>query len=225
MDTSDSFREIRSETYQLYCVIVLFTSVLRGHANKQRPLSLNKDMLVCPKTKKVNLTFISISDTVRLRRPRLHVCRKRPWFKKFITEYLPRVKRPTQNSINSLRPSDASHYLNQCWNTVNWTPRNKLQWNVNRNSCIFIHKNPFEKVVWKWAAILSRPQCVNKVLWCTFARVTLYDACLVFLNAGLFVLVEIYNHNGSCKWMQRPAQNAKHIFFPRLVIKIVYMIE
>ena len=84
--------------------------------------------------------------------------------------------------INSLRPSDAyvrqesnhhwfrqrlvawtapSHYLNQCWNIVHWTLRNKLQWNLNRNSYIFIHENAFENVVWKMAAILSRPQSVN----------------------------------------------------------------
>ena len=43
----------------------------------------------------------------------------------------------------------------------NWTPKNKLQWNVNRNSYIFIQENPLENVVWKMAAILSRPQCVN----------------------------------------------------------------
>ena len=63
-------------------------------------------------------------------------------------------------SDNSLSPS---HYLNQCWNIVNWTPRNKLQWNVNRNSYIFIQENPFENIVWKLAAILSRPQCVNEI--------------------------------------------------------------
>ena len=28
--------------------------------------------------------------------------------------------------------------------------RNKLRWNFNRSPCIFIHKNPFENVVWKW---------------------------------------------------------------------------
>ena len=33
--------------------------------------------------------------------------------------------------------------------------------NFNRNSYIFIQENPFETVVWKMAAILSRPQCVN----------------------------------------------------------------
>ena len=53
-----------------------------------------------------------------------------------------------------------SHYLNQCWNIVNWIPRNKLQWNFDRNSYIFHQENPFENVVWKMAAILSRPQCV-----------------------------------------------------------------
>ena len=47
-----------------------------------------------------------------------------------------------------------NHYLNQCWNIVNWTPRTKLQ-----NSCIFIQENPFQNVICKMAAILSRPQC------------------------------------------------------------------
>ena len=58
-----------------------------------------------------------------------------------------------------------SHYLDQCWNIVNWTPKNKLQWNFNQNSCIFIQENPFEYVVWKMAALSSRPRCVNNVQW------------------------------------------------------------
>ena len=45
---------------------------------------------------------------------------------------------------------------------LNWTLRNKLQWNLNRNSSIFIQENAFENVVWKMAAILSRPQCVKR---------------------------------------------------------------
>ena len=56
----------------------------------------------------------------------------------------------------------ASHYLNQCWVIVNWTLRNKLQWNLNRNSNIFIQENALESVVWETADILSRPQCVNQ---------------------------------------------------------------
>ena len=61
-------------------------------------------------------------------------------------------------SDNGLSPS---HYLNQCWNIVNWTLRNKLQWNINRNSYIFIQENAFKNIIWKKAAILSRPRCVK----------------------------------------------------------------
>ena len=54
-----------------------------------------------------------------------------------------------------------SHYLNQCWNIINWIPRNKLQLNLNRNLYIFIQENAFENVIWKMAAILVQPQCVK----------------------------------------------------------------
>ena len=60
--------------------------------------------------------------------------------------------------------SAPSHYLNQWWNIVNWTLGNKLQWNFNRNSYIFIQKNLFETVVWKMAAILFWPQCVKELV-------------------------------------------------------------
>ena len=29
-----------------------------------------------------------------------------------------------------------AHYLNQCWNIIDWTLWNKPQWNLNRNLCI-----------------------------------------------------------------------------------------
>ena len=54
-----------------------------------------------------------------------------------------------------------SHYLNLSLNIVNWTIRNKLQWNFNQNSYIFIQEIAFENVLCKLAAILSQPQCVN----------------------------------------------------------------
>ena len=53
-----------------------------------------------------------------------------------------------------------SYYLNQCWNIVNWTLRNKLQWNINQNSYIFIQGNASENVG-KLADILSQSQCVK----------------------------------------------------------------
>ena len=76
--------------------------------------------------------------------------------------------------LNSLRPRDAymrqytnhhwfsqwlvawsapSHYPNQFCDIVYWTPGNKLQWNFNKNSYIFIEENAFENVVWKMASI------------------------------------------------------------------------
>ena len=54
-----------------------------------------------------------------------------------------------------------SHSLNQCWNIVNWTHRNKLQWNFNRNKNNFIEENSLENVICEMASILSRPECVN----------------------------------------------------------------
>ena len=56
-----------------------------------------------------------------------------------------------------------SHYLNQCWNIVNWSLRNKLQWNFNWNSNIFIQENALENIVCEMASILSRPQCVKRI--------------------------------------------------------------
>ena len=55
--------------------------------------------------------------------------------------------------------SAPSHYLNQCWNMVNRTTGNNIQWNSNGNQYIFIQENAFENVVCKMAAISSRPQC------------------------------------------------------------------
>ena len=52
------------------------------------------------------------------------------------------------------------------WNIVNLDPGNKLQWNINQNSWIFIQENTSQNVVWKRAAILSRPQCVSEYMLC-----------------------------------------------------------
>ena len=92
--------------------------------------------------------------------------------------------------INSLSPSDAymrqlinqhwfrwwlvawtapSHYLNQCWNIVKWTPRNKLQWNFNWNSYIFIQKMHLKISSAKW-----RPYCLYLNVLRTYWKTTIY---------------------------------------------------
>ena len=65
--------------------------------------------------------------------------------------------------IMACRLHGAKTLSEQRWNIVNWTLGNKLQWNLNRNSNIFIHDNALEHVVCEMAAILSRRQCVNSV--------------------------------------------------------------
>ena len=59
--------------------------------------------------------------------------------------------------------SAPSHYLNQCWNIVNWNFGNKLQWNFNQNFNIFIQENAFENVICEMSAILSRPHVLTLV--------------------------------------------------------------
>ena len=67
-------------------------------------------------------------------------------------------------SDNGLSPGwRQSHYLNQCWNIVNCTLRNKLQWNLNLNPNIFMEKIMFQNVVCEMS-ILSQPQCVNSLI-------------------------------------------------------------
>ena len=65
--------------------------------------------------------------------------------------------------IMASRHSALSHYLNQCLVIVNWTLRHKLQWNLNRNTNIFIYEIFFEIAVCEIAAILSRGRWVNSV--------------------------------------------------------------
>ena len=83
----------------------------------------------------------------------------------------------------------SSHYLKQCWNIVNWTLRNKLQWNFNRNSNIFTQENVFESIVCNMAAILSRKRWVY-----TFSHMLLLLSCM-FSNTDRILAMSpnVYN--------------------------------
>ena len=48
-----------------------------------------------------------------------------------------------------------SHYLNEWWFIINWTLENKFQWNLNKNTTIFILENEFENVVCKMMAFFA----------------------------------------------------------------------
>ena len=53
--------------------------------------------------------------------------------------------------------------MDQGWFIANQTPQNKLQWNQNQNTNVFLRVNAFENVVWKASATLFRPLCVNGI--------------------------------------------------------------
>ena len=74
------------------------------------------------------------------------------------------VKWVINNSDNIIACSMPSHFLNQCWLTVNWTVGNKIPWNFNQHSNFFIEENEFWSVVFKITPILSQPKCVNMFL-------------------------------------------------------------
>ena len=63
--------------------------------------------------------------------------------------------------LNCSGPTAPNRYMNQSWNIVNSTLGNKLQWNLKRNSRIFIQENAFENVHWEMATILSQSRCDN----------------------------------------------------------------
>ena len=96
--------------------------------------------------------------------------------------------------------SAPSHYLNQCWDIVNWTLRKNFQWNFNRHSCIFIQEIALKNVVCELASILLRPQCVNQpwnrvsdimerhwipYVLCNHSRTTYLDLCFI-INISWF---------------------------------------
>ena len=60
-----------------------------------------------------------------------------------------------------------SRYLNHCWNVVNWNCRYKLQWNFNRNSCIFSQINAFKIPSGKW-----RPFCLGLNVFIKYKKIT-----------------------------------------------------
>ena len=59
---------------------------------------------------------------------------------------------------------------------------NKLQWNINRNSYIFIHENALENVVCEMASILSRPQCVNELMLSSWYNIKIQILILPYVN-------------------------------------------
>ena len=92
---------------------------------------------------------------------KLHFITDKMMWQTWLFDILTHWGRVTQICVGNLTIIDPDNGLNQCCDIVNWTLRNKLEWNFNRYSYIFIQENLFENIVCEMASILSRPQCVN----------------------------------------------------------------
>ena len=66
--------------------------------------------------------------------------------------------------------------------------RNKVQWNLNRNSNIFIEENTFENFVCEMLPISSRPQCVKARL---HGEVPAIDAYKIPPDWYMYITVEM----------------------------------
>ena len=86
-----------------------------------------------------------------------------------------------------------SHYLNQCLVIVDWTLRDKLQWNSNQKTKLFIHQNASENIVCQKAAILSRGRLVKNEGW---DSVKSHVTSMVNTN-GSRLLILIFGEDGS----------------------------
>ena len=68
-----------------------------------------------------------------------------------------------------------SHYLNECWVIVNWTPRNKPRWNFIQNKKLYIHENVSKSITCEIMAICpARDEFTLKHNWVYFFKVILF---------------------------------------------------
>ena len=96
--------------------------------------------------------------------------------------------------------SAPSRYLNQCWVIFNWTLRNKLHWNYNQNTKIFIHENAAENIVCEMVAILSRERWV-KNMWYSGIQPWISLSCCWYFKASQqakSVILDMFSYSWSC---------------------------
>ena len=134
------------------------------------------------------------------------------WFKWLWLMVLTHWGRVTHICISNLTiiGSDNSLLPGRC-QAIIWTNAgilligNKLQWNLNWNSSILIQENAFESVIWKMAAILSRPQCVKLYHMTSVWNVVFIDSRIKFQvlvsNSADAKYTESFVHFGSSSFV------------------------
>ena len=107
--------------------------------------------------------------------------------------------------------SAPSHYLNQCWVIVNWTPGNKVQWDVNQITKLFIHENSSKNIVCEMAAVLSRggiwanSHKLMHVYPCAYCK-TFKKECRLYRDKKMFIstnFMKLYQPRNRCMEISR----------------------
>ena len=103
-----------------------------------------------------------------------------------------------------------SHYLKHCYNIVNYTLRNKLQWNFNCNSHIFIQENAFRNGSGKWW-----PFCLgrNVLIW---KRICKWQ--IKFVQGLIIHITALYNLSCNSIIQEKHTQSSKNAFWPQIKI-------
>ena len=94
-------------------------------------------------------------------------------------------------SDNGLSPSWRQALIcTNAWNIVNSTPTNKLQWNINCNSCIFKPNGHHEQTVMKlWHVTNIIGVSIHKELLIVLCTMLLYPlGCVRYHCGGLFAM-------------------------------------
>ena len=85
---------------------------------------------------------------------------------------------------------------------------------LNQNWYVFIQENAFENVVWKIAAILSRPQCVNNIFKNLDAPTGNLTSICLFLYGIYHIHISICKIIGSIRYLRIFAPEWK--YYPSL---------
>ena len=88
----------------------------------------------------------------------------------------------------------------ECWVIANWTLRNKLQWNFNQDTKLFINENAYENIICKMPSL----PLVSQVL-------DIYDSCHPQTNHRGIFYFPLKPHVIAC---DRVDSNREDYFWP-----------
>ena len=94
----------------------------------------------------------------------------------------------------------------QCWNILNWTLQNRIQWNLNQNGYIFIQGNAFKNSSGKWW-----PSCLGLNVLITNQNAIAYR----YLQVSIYMCLLwhfLVNHKWIMPWKSSLIEVVLHVY-------------